>query len=390
MKVKLLTTPEEHREASLISAVAFHTTISDTEEWGKRSESIAVPDWGAFADDGKMMARIINNQYETNFDGHVIKNGGIGGVSTLPEYRYAGAVRAIFDSLLPQAYREGEIISTLYPFNHAFYRKAGYETICWRGEYTLTPAALAQYRFEGDATLWKTGDDVAPYTALYRRFTGGYNLAMRRDDEAILRRVQGEYFKDRKFCYLLSEGGHPVAYLIFQDVYHNPAAILSVKDMAWDGPRGFRAILGFLSRFSADYGSIELFLPRDIELFSLIHTADAYPIQKTVSQGYMARVVNAKKLLSLMKKPAGSRFVIRISDWIIPENEGAFAVCGENVEETDAAPDLSVSIQALAQLALGAVSLNEASYREDVQVLGNEETLREIFVRKPILVEDHF
>ena len=390
MIVRQLSTPQERLEANLISVVAFHGRVDDMDKQREASEKATEQDWGAFAEDGTLMARIINNQFESNVDGHSVKNGGIGAVSTLPEYRYAGAIRAIFEKLLPQAYKNGEVISSLYPFNHGFYRKAGYETICWKGNYTLAPTALARYRFDGQAALWKPGDDVSPYTGLYARFASRYNLAIRRDDERMLRHVKGEYYKDRKFSYLLSRDGRPLAYVIFQDVRHDPAAILSVKDLAWDGPEGFNAILGFLSRFSADYGSVQLFLPRDMELFSLIRTADAYGIQKTTSQDYMARVVNAKKLLSLIKKPEGSRFVIQISDEIIAENNGVFAVRGAEVTETDAAPDLAVSIQALAQLALGAVSLDEAAYREDTRVLGNEETLRKIFVRKPILVEDHF
>ena len=91
-----------------------------------------------------------------------------------------------------------------------------------------------------------------------------------------------------------------------------------------------------------------------------------------------------------MKKPEGSRFVIRVSDGLIPENDGTFAVRGEAVEPTGEAPDLAVSVQALSQLALGGVSLGEAAYREDVAILGNQALLERIFVRKPILVEDHF
>ena len=390
MTVRQITAPEERCEANMISVVAFHGRIDDLDKWREECAKSTAQDWGAFAEDGAMMARIINNQYESYFDGRLIKNGGIGAVSTLPEYRYTGAIRGIFERLLPQAYKNGEIISTLYPFNHAFYRKAGYETICWKNTYAFAPGLLAHYRFRGQAALWKLGDAVSPYAALYNRFAEGYNLAIRRSDEMMLNRMKGEYYKDRKFCYLLSEGGRPVAYVIFQDVRHDPAAILSVRDAAWDGPAGFNAILGFLARFSADYGSVELFLPRNLELYAFIRAADAYDIRKTTSQDYMARVVNAKALLALMKKPAGSRFVIKVSDGIIAENNGAFDVRGEDVRETDAAPDLDVSVQALAQLALGAVSLDEGAYREDVRILDNEAALREIFVRKPILVEDHF
>ena len=74
----------------------------------------------------------------------------------------------------------------------------------------------------------------------------------------------------------------------------------------------------------------------------------------------------------------------------IPENNGTWAVHGESAELTDEKPDLTVSIQALGQMASGAVSLAEAMYRPDVTVSGNEAVLEKVFVRKPILVEDHF
>ena len=387
MEVRLLK-PEEHFEANLISTVAFHMKMEDP---AKNRVQSTDEDWGAFSADGKLMARIINNHYTTRLDGQLISNGGIGAVSTLPEYRNTGAVRAIFDKLIPEAYSRGEIISTLYPFNHAFYRKFGYETVRWLDHYEFAPAVLSGYRFSGDAELWKTGDPVSEYTALYNRFADSFNLAMVRDDKMMLDLIKGEYYKDRKFSYLLHENGKTVAYLIFQDVRNDPAAILTVKDLAWDGRTGFNAILGFLARFSADYGTIRLFLPSCLELLSLIQTPRAYDIQQTASQSYMIRAVNVQRLLEIIKKPDDSQFVIRVEgDAQIPENNGTWKVCGNSVEQTEETPDLTVSIQAFGQMAVGAVSLAEAMYRPDVTVSGNEAVLEKVFVRKPILVEDHF
>ena len=383
--------PEEHFEANLISTVAFHMKMEDPEKNREESLKSTDEDWGAFSEDGKIMARIINNHYDTRLDGQRIRNGGIGAVSTLPEYRNTGAVKAIFEKLIPEAYRNGEVISTLYPFNHAFYRKFGYETVRWRDHYEFVPAVLSGYRFSGEAELWKPGDPAEGYTELYNRFADGFNLAMYRDDKMMTDLIKGEYYKDRKFCYLLRENGKTVAYLIFQDVRNDPAAILEVKDLAWDGREGFLAILGFLARFTADYGTIRLFLPSCLQLLSVIQTPRAYDIQQTATQGYMIRAVNVKRLLEIIRKPDDSRFVIRVEgDMQIPENNGTWAVCGSSAEPTAETPDLTVSIQALGQMAAGAVSLSEAMYRPDVTVTGNQEVLEKVFVRKPILVEDHF
>ena len=383
---------QERFEANLISTVAFHMRMEDPEKNREQSLKETVEDWGAFAEDGRMMARIINHRFDSWMDGVLVPNGGIGAVSTLPEYRNTGSVRAIFGRLIPEAYRNGEIISTLYPFNHAFYRKFGYETVRWRNDYSFAPSVLSGYRFSGSAELWKPGDPVSDFTALYNRFAAGFNLAVRRDDRMMLdKHLKGEYYKDRKFGYLLRENGTPVAYLIFQDIRNDPAAILSVEDLAWEGRTGLNALLGFLGRFSADYGTVRLFLPASLELLSVIQTPGAYEITQTARQDYMIRAVNVQKLLEIIRKPEGSRFVIRVEkDPLIPENNGTWAVSGNSAVPTEESPDLTVSVCAFAQLACGSVSLSEALYRPDVELHGNEAVLQSVFVRKPVLVEEHF
>lgn len=389
MEIRLLK-DKERFEASLIATVAFHDRMEDPEKTKQESEKETDQHWGAFHEDGTLMAHIINNQYISNLDGTPVRNGGIGAVSTLPEYRMEGGIREIFLRLLPYAYADGEVISTLYPFSHAFYRKFGYETACWKNVYEFSPSVLKGYAFTGRSRLWKTGDPVSEWTELYTRFTADYNLAIARDDKRMEEHLKGEYYKDRKFCYMLYGAEKPLAYLIFQDVRHDPAAILDVKDLAWDGPEGFRAVLGFLARFSADYGTIRLLLPRNIELLNLIRSPLAYDIQKSTYQNYMIRVVNAVEALKAIRKPADCSFVVRVSDEVIPENNGTWKVTREGVVPVDEEPDLSVTERALGQLVAGVVSLQEALYREDTVVYRNREMLEKIFIRKPILVEDHF
>ena len=391
MEVRKLT-ENEYFEANMISYVAFHMRMEDPEKAREESKTLEQEDWGAFSGDGKIMARILNYRFDSRLDGQLAANGGIGAVSTLPEYRNTGAVRAIFEKLIPEAYRNGEVFSTLYPFSHAFYRKFGYETVRWRNDYEFAPSVLSGYRFDGTAELWKPGDPVSEYTGLYNRFAEGFNLAVHRDDKRMLdKHLKGEYYKDRKFAYMLRENGTPVAYLIFQDIRHDPAAILSVEDLAWDGRKGMNALLGFLGRFTADYGTIRLFLPASVELLSFIRSPQAYEIGQTARQDYMIRAVNVQRMLEIIKKPDGARFTIRVEgDEYIPGNNGTWEVSGDGAALTDKAPDLTVSIQAFGQLAAGSVSLGEAMYRPDVTVSGNTDVLAGVFVRKPILVEDHF
>lgn len=390
MEVRRLTQKEKY-DARLISTFAFHMKLEDPEKARQESEEDPVEDWGAFDEDGRLMAHIIHHRFSFRMDGRWVPAGGIGAVSTLPEYRDRGAIRAVFKELLQEAYREGQVLSGLYPFNHAFYRKFGYETVRWRDRYSFPPATLREYCFTGRAVQWQSGNPVSEYTALYEKFASGYNLAIRRDDKRMLEEhMKGEWTKDRRFSYMLYEGERPVAYLTFRDIRHDPAAILSVQDYAWDGSAGFRTLLGFLARFTADYGTVEIDLPACIELCSVIHAPDAYDIRQTGEQNYMVRAVNAEKALEFLHKPTDCSFTVQVADPLIPENNGTWAVRQDAVTHSDAAPDLRVSVQALGQLVTGCVSLEETMLREDVQVHGNEEMLKRVFVRKPILAADHY
>lgn len=390
MIVRLLE-PEDRVPAGIISHIAFHIRKDDLEakkkEWEEHPED---EDWGAFDDDGTLMARVINNHFLTHLDSHLVMNGGIGAVSTLPEYRESGAVRAIFAELLPQAYKRGEAISTLYPFMHAFYRKFGYETVCCKNEYELTPRQLAGYAHDGWARQWKPGDSVTEFSRIYMSFAEKHNLAFNRDDTKMKEEhIHGEFWKDRHFVYLLGDDEGAKAYVVFQDEFRPESAKLTVREAAWTGPEGFRAVLGFLARFSADYGALRMVLPTDLDL--RMYVRDPYEVRTEPDFGHMVRVVNADKLLSLIRKPENASFVISVSgDEQIPENNCVWRVCGTKVMKTEDAPDLSVSVRALGVMAVGGMSLAEAEYREDVKVYGNWETLEKIFVRKPIYVGDHF
>ncbi len=382
--------PEEHPAARAISDYCFHARLTKEEEKRRREE---IPkdlpeDWGAFSPDGTLMAHVIRNVYQTRFDGGVIQSSGIGAVSTLPEYRESGAIRAIFEKLLPAARAAGDVISNLYPFNHGFYRKFGYETLAFQSVYSFPPAALGRRPFSGWARLRKEGDPSAPYEALYSDFSSRLNLMTVRTPEMMKEHLSGGDPETRRFTYLLGEGDEPLAYLVFRDLARKPQAVLSVEDLAFRGQRGFQALLGFLSRFSADYGKISLILPTGLELAPFL--ASPYDAKKETSLAHMIRLINAEKLLSALNKPEGARFRIRISDPIIPENDGTFLVSPEGVFRSEEEPDLILPQSVLALMAAGGASLYEASLRPDVEIRGNGALLEAVFVKKSVFLTDHF
>jgi len=380
---------EERIPAGYISACCFHVKVEEPETAEAKWTHETYDDWGAFGDDGTLMAHVANFEFLMNFDGQAIKAGGIGNVSTLPEYREEGCIREIFRKLLPDAYEKGEILSSLYPFSHSFYRKFGYETSFMWKDFTSTADNLRGYHYCGAVRQWKEGDDLAPCLDLYNRFAKNFNMAFIRDEKAMKEMIRGAWQKERYFVYVLGDEKAPEAYVAFQDVRNDPKAILRVNDYAFDGRRGLQALLGFLGRFSADYGSIEMRIPTLLNLKDL--TEDPYRTTEKEASAFMVRVINAEAALRLLSRPAGTSFTIRVyGDEFIPENDRTFRVSDEGVTEVPRGEDIAMDIHALAPLITGASDLFEASLRSDVEIFGNEAVLRSVFTRKAGYLADHF
>ena len=400
---------EERFEAHKLFVYCFHQRVDNIENERQKQEAETQEDWGAFDDDGKLMARIINNHYDFHLDGQAVKTGGIGGVATYPEYRETGAIREIFKALLLEAYKNGEVLSALFPFNHKFYRKFGYEVVPFRNEYKMHPNVLKDYHSlateeKCEVRRWQAGDGVMDFLNVYEKFASGFNLSALRTEEMMKEHLKFEKeYIDRKFSYIFSRDGVPLAYLIFKDEFNPQAAALKVEECAWTCRAGFNSILNFLARFSADYGSIVLPLPKGIDLLKIIHAPNAYEIEKHTCQHFMVRVMNVLKLFEVIQKPADCDFTIKVEDDLIKENNITLRVMADKVEilsgegaKVDTGltnvskSDIELDIRALSQLAIGCTSLDEASLRSDVTINGNEEMLRKVFIEKPIIITESF
>ena len=204
------------------------------------------------------------------------------------------------------------------------------------------------------------------------------------------RYIHGLYYENRYFVYLLGDDEGPSAYVCYQDVRGDSGANVQVKDFAFDGRRGFLALLGFLGRFSADYHEIQ-FTRVPTNLFLPHFAGNPYNTKRTPSVEFMVRAVNVPALLSLMKKPEGAEFTLEVfGDEFIPQNNGKWKVKGDQAEPFDGTPDISMDEHTFSQLIVGASNLYEASLRPDVTINGNEELLSEIFVNKPRYIADYF
>ncbi len=343
--------------------------------------------WGCFDDDGKMIAAIDNSQFSVHYDGHVVGAGGIGGVATLPEGRMRGAIRMLMRAILEDDYRNGKVFSVLYPFSHAYYRQYGYD-ICLEARCIKFPSkALAGYKQTAQARQHLPEMGNAPFQRVYDRFAARYNLATVRGDEQWRSALRGDAQKAQSYKYLLSRDGEDIAYAVLRPRRVAEFQILMrVEDMAFVDRDALHTLLGFLHKLSAQCEHFWMEVPGDFELSALID--EAYDVEIESLSRKMARVVNVPEALRMMRHPAGvGTYTVRVTDDFLAENDGAYRVTygpeGVRVEKGEfAACDLDVTVQTLAQLCLGYLSLDMAALKKGVTVR-NARALEGVFVWKP-------
>ena len=113
MKTRLLR-PEENWKSNLTMAVAFEGDydLEKAKESAARErtkeekrEDARNRCFGTFLDDDETICGVVNSrEYLCRFDGGTYKLGGVGGVSTLPQYRRGGVIRACMTASLKDMY----------------------------------------------------------------------------------------------------------------------------------------------------------------------------------------------------------------------------------------------------------------------------------------------
>jgi predicted acetyltransferase len=192
-----------------------------------------------------------------------------------------------------------------------------------------------------------------------------------------------------KLYYFADGGGNICSWAKFK----RNGNTLEIFDIAWEGREGMMGILQFMGMFE---GAAEnLAFTASPEFVAELYWNNLYDIRIETNWLGMNRVVDAKRMLELLKKPEGEgKFTIKDNDRFAAWNNNTYAVeygGGEcRVETADAGADVEVSEHALVHMALGVYEFEQVAKRDDVQLFGNAETLKKAFCKKPVLITDHF
>lgn len=348
--------------------------------------------YGAFTDEGVLTSSVIGNPYRCSYWGHTVGMCGVGGVATLPEYRREGHMRHLIPFVLNAAYDRGDVLSSLFPFSHPFYRKFGFEC-CGTVQFCEVGLhAFQKMPWLGHVKHVLPGDDLTEVKRIYAAFQKSHNFLCDRDDGYWQHRFGKDPYITHHHVYLWhNEQNEAQAYCL---LHHDDEKNYTVLDWAYTCPAALRGLFGFFRVLEPSGEKVRFKLPMDADPFCLI--PEPYDVDVKLKNIGMLRVVNVQEALRLYPWAEGiERFTVRVTDGDIPRNSHTFRVeCGSEtrvVVDDAASPDLDCSIQALSQLLLGAAELPRLlANRTDIALTGSAYALLRAFRLNPMFLVENF
>lgn len=388
MEIRLLR-PEELARTEELFALAFRLPLERGKE-GKPDEALH---WAAFDEDGEMMSTLTVPAYQMWFDGQSVRMGGIGGVSTLPQYRKRGGIRGCFEALLPELYRRGYDFSYLYPFSTAFYRKFGYESCVQKQLVTVELRGLRENYFTGTYRLAEPGRDLsADVCTVDARWHRAHNMSVLHGQEDYSWVTKLDPAAGDKYLYVWYDGDDPSAYVLFQP----EGATLRCDRFHFTSARGFRALLGLLQTMSSDRSHARFYLPESKALRYLLPEWSLGAAGWQILSGGMVRVIRVEEVLKKAKCLGNGQVTLAISDPQVPQNTGTFRVRFQDghvteATATDAPPDASMPISAFSALISGICTFAEAAqWLPGVEAIARNPALNQLFYKKAMFIEEEF
>ena len=354
--------------------------------------------WAAFADDdATMLSTMTVIPYRATVDGAEVLMEGIGGVSTLPQYRRMGGIRGCFEHALPAMEREGAALSYLYPFSTGFYRKFGYEIAGAANRWKIALRGVPKEAVPGQWRLLEKGSDLKEaIRRIDRGWQERYNCMVRCEDIEYRWVEKANPFADRVYTYVyMDEADAPSAYMTYRPVVDEGDRALECTRFVFADMAGFRGLMALLKTLEADHSHVILTLPEDVAVDMLLPERSLGCMQCRKHWKGMARVISVRKVLELARMRGEGRLVMAISDGQIPANNGRFAVAfapGEanRVSMTEEEPDVSLTIQDFTRLILGCCDMDDLRWLPNVRLHCAPEKAERVFYRKPMYISQYF
>ena len=406
-------------EAHRISALSFHWPLDDKgkspEEYAKsvrenpfsKGDSAATDIFGAFTDEGAMMASLCVIPYQVAFDGHQVPMGGIGAVCTYPEHRRKGAVKGMFIHFLNELYEKKIPFSYLYPFSEQFYASFGYHRSCTSTYWEFDLKAIPNASIPGTFHLHRPGAALDDFYTAYQAFAPKFNMMVYREALDWTTVKNADPFKGEVHAFLYKDQAQkPAGYLVFEKkTGPNGRRIIDCKELAFSSFETLKAMMAFAKTFAADYEAIAFAAPSSLNLDYFCTDFPQSNTNRHLQLNGMARAVHVEEVLKLAKYQGNGSLSLYLHDHSLEKNNGLYQIRFENgkasrisfaplpispFSQTGQCADVEMTVNIFSSAILGNYHLSDFAYMDGVQIHANAETAARVFYAKPCWINNYF
>jgi len=362
MEIREIKKDEEIAKAASLAEICFHeeTKENNIKFFQKLKDLYFI---GLFKDQNLLSTGGFYD-FDVFIRGKKFNCSGIAHIMTDPIYRKQGYVKKIMSFLLSHSYKEGYEISILWPFNHNFYRKFGFESLSKYVSYKFSPADIRKDIKISEGLEIRVCDGEKDFDLLNQIAKSSRNKYTRivGNHDAWFLRGKGQKF----FTYIFEKNGHGVGFVTLK--FEKPkdkdwGNNIRVIDFAYSDILVKKSIFAFLHNFEADIGDIIIDIPPEEEIFSYFTKVKSE--HKYATWPSMIRILNIQKVFSKLDFDTSINIILyaNITDGIISQNNGIWkfeikngeclAEKIEKVESLKKEDILEITIGQLSQLIAG-------------------------------------
>ncbi|AIE84619.1 GCN5-related N-acetyltransferase [Fimbriimonas ginsengisoli Gsoil 348] len=298
--------------------------------------------------------------------GLVLPSTYISSIACAPARRGRGYGGACLRYALEHMRDAGQLLTTICPFEFAYYRQFGWEWVNIRRSYRVPSRALRPVP-ETDSVRAAGKQDRKAIEEVYRRIGRGYRgMAVR--DEAEWDLILSDSKSHLSYVYVYEGDEGIEGYLVLrgggsEETWLPEFIALNIKAR--------QALLGLLSRLHMQAKWFTWQAPEDDGFWSEMFHHD---MQTSVGTTLQGRVVDIASALTALKPAPGRKgeFVLGVRDPFASWNDRRWQVSiadgAVNVEPTTAEAQVSMDIQAFSQAFFGALPVSKLRDRQRMEV----------------------
>lgn len=287
----------------------------------------------------KLATQLLVFPLDTNVFGVEMKVGGIGWVSTYPEYRLGGHTSQLMLETLEMMRKDGQVLSALSPFSEEFYRKFGWEVFFENTEYRIFSSELAlREPLEGKVVRFnyrEKGEWFEKVKAFQRHMAGKLNGHVLRADEW-WERLEGRAPEDH-FAVCVDEQDAVTGYIR----YFIKDEIFKVKDFYSLNHRAEKVLWGYIGSHQSQVKEVVGHAPARDSFTVLFKEPN---IRRKIYFDKMIRIVDVEAFLNQYPfEKLEETLYVRVTDSQAAWNDAFFRIAVDgSVEKVENAPEEAV------------------------------------------------